>query len=143
MKTTDHKISKTLDVSAEAAWEVIGAVKGVDQWLGPITSCRVEGNKRYCGTEGGEFEEDILKLDHENRVFQYAIPAQHIVPVKNILGEMKVNPAANEQALVEWSWKFEVEEQDEAQARETFNMMGNMGLEGIENFIKQGAELVS
>lgn len=135
MKKSNHKIALTIDASPEEAWNVIGAVKGVDQWLAPITACRVEGNKRYCTTEAGEFSEDILKVDHNNRVFQYAIPEQNMVPVENILGEMKVLQADNGNATIEWSWNFDVEDQNEAPAKEAFSMVGNMGLKGIEALI--------
>ncbi len=137
MKNSNHSIALTLDVSPEEAWKIIGAVKGVDQWLAPITACRVEGDKRYCTTEGGEFSEDILKVDHNNKIFQYGIPSQNMIPVQNILGEMKVLDADGGRATVEWSWAFEVAEENETQAKETLSMVGNMGLKGIESLIKE------
>ena len=79
MKESNHKISLTINTTPEAAWKIIGGVSGVDKWLGPITAGRVEGDKRYCATEEGEFSEDILKIDNENRVFKYAIPSQHMI----------------------------------------------------------------
>ncbi|MBV6442617.1 MAG: SRPBCC family protein [Haliscomenobacteraceae bacterium CHB4] len=136
MKKSNQKISVTIDVSSEAAWGVIGAVDGVDKWLAPIQACRLEGNKRYCTTEGGEFSEDILKVDHENRVLSYGIPVQHMIPVKNILGYMQVHDSANGQATVEWSWDFDVEEAREAEAKETLAMVGNIGITGIEALLK-------
>lgn len=142
MKKSQFNIAATLDISPEAAWDVIGAVKGVDQWLAPITACRVEGNKRFCTTEGGEFSEDILKIDHENRVFKYAIPTQHVVPVENIVGQMEVHTTDDGKAQVKWSWNYEVEEANDVQAQEVFGMMGNMGLQGIEAFVKQNAQAV-
>ena len=135
MKNSQFKIEKTLNVSPASAWEIIGAVKGVDQWLAPITACRVEGDKRYCTTEAGEFSEDIIKVDHDNREFHYGIPAQNLIPVQNIIGAMKVREAAEGKALVEWSWKFEVEDENEATAKEAFAMTGDMGLQGIEGLI--------
>ena len=123
----------SIDTTPAAAWEIIGAVSGVDQWMAPmITSCRVEGDKRICGTEGGEFEEDIIKVDHENRVFQYGIPEQHMIPVENILGTMKVHESVDNQAIVEWFWTFDVQEAQEAEAKEMLAHAGQVGLKGIE-----------
>ena len=136
MKNSNFKIAQTINVSPEEAWKVIGAVKGVDQWLAPITACRVEGDKRYCTTEAGEFSEDILKVDHENRVFQYAIPSQNMIPVQNILGEMKVSQTQDGKATVNWSWSFEVLDENEAQAKEALGMVGGMGIKGIESLIR-------
>jgi hypothetical protein len=43
------------------------------EWF-PITSTRVEGNKRWISLAGGiVFEEDIITLDHDLRRFQYKI----------------------------------------------------------------------
>ena len=135
MKSSHHKIALKIDATAASAWNVIGAVSGVDKWLAPITSCRVEGNKRYCTTEAGEFSEDILNVDHDQMLFQYAIPEQNMIPIQNIQGAMKVLPTGTAQAMIEWSWSFEVEEANEAEAKEALTMVGNMGIKGIEDHI--------
>jgi Polyketide cyclase / dehydrase and lipid transport len=136
MKKSNQKVVMSIDTTPAAAWEVIGAVNGVDQWMAPmITSCRVDGDKRYCGTEGGEFEEDIISVDHENRVFKYGIPKQHMIPVENILGTMKVHKGADNKALVEWSWTFDVLEGKETEAKEILNHAGQVGLKGIEQLL--------
>lgn len=135
MKQSNHQVVATIDASAEAAWEVIGAVSGVDNWFAPITACRVEGNKRYCSTEEGEFSEDILQVDHQNKLLQYSIPVQHMLPVENIQGQMKVQEAEGGKASIEWTWDFEVEQEQEADAKEALSMMGNMGIKGIEAHI--------
>ena len=136
MKRSEQKISEKINVSPEAAWEVIGAVNGVDNWLAPmITSCRVEGEKRICGTEEGEFEEDILLVDHENYVFKYAIPKQHLMPVENIEGTIRVLGSEDNQAVVEWHWTFDVLEDNEAQAKEMLAGIGAHGIKGIESYI--------
>ncbi len=142
MKKSNHRIVKSIDVTPDQAWKIIGAVDGVDQWLAPITACRVEGNQRICNTAEGEFTEDILNVDHENRVLHYAIPKQHMIPVENIVGNMKVISGSN--TKVEWSWEFDVEESKEAEAREILATVGNMGISGIEELIKaQSREPVS
>ena len=140
MKRSEQKVVLSIDVTPEAAWKVIGAVSGVDKWLAPvITTCRVEGDKRYCGTEGGEFEEDILEVNHEKRILRYAIPQQHMMPVENILGSMKVISGNDQKAIIEWHWTFDVEEENEAQAKEMLSGTGTMGIQGIEQYIKLAA----
>jgi uncharacterized protein YndB with AHSA1/START domain len=139
MRNGHFELTRTIDVTPQEAWEVIGAVKGVDQWLGPITSCYVDGNKRVCGTEEGAFEEEIINVDHENFVFDYAIPQQHMVPVSNIKGQMRVTSASGKAAIT-WSWDYEVEKGNEEQAKGTFEMVGGMGIDGIESLIKSKAK---
>lgn len=136
MKKSEQKISIPIDVTPESAWNVIGAVSGVDKWLAPmITSCRVEGDKRYCSTEHGGFTEDILKVDHVNRELHYAIPEQNMIPIKNIVGMMKVRESDHGKAIIDWQWKFDVEEKTEAQAKEMLAGSGQMGISGIEKLI--------
>ena len=137
MKKSEQKISIAVHSSPSDVWEVIGAVSGVDQWLAPvITACRVEGDKRYCTTEGGEFSEDILKIDHENRVFKYAIPQQHMMPVENIVGSMTVREGNDGGSVVDWHWTFDVAEENEAQAKEMLAQVGDMGINGIDALVQ-------
>ena len=142
MKKSDHKISVTIDVTPSEVWQIIGAVSGVDKWLAPIQACRVEGDKRFCTTEEGEFSEDILKVDHQNRVLEYRIPSQNMLPVENIQGRMHVQDSQGK-ATVEWAWEFEVEETNEASAKEMLSMVGSMGISGIESLIKEEAGLAA
>lgn len=135
MKKSEQKVSVTINATPEKVWEVVGAVKGVDKWLAPIEACRLDGDKRYCTAEGKEFEEDILKVDHEKREFHYAIPKQHLIPVQNIFGIMKVRGSEDNQSVVDWQWTFDVEEDQEATAKEIFTGMGQMGIKGIEDYI--------
>ncbi len=137
MKNSSFELLKTINVTPQEAWEVIGAVSGVDQWLAPITDCKVEGNKRYCSTENGSFEEDILNVDHEEFKLEYRIPEQHMIPVQNIEGQMKVTGDENGNANVVWKWDFEVEEDQESTAKEALRMTGEMGISGIESLIKK------
>lgn len=137
MKKSNHSISMEIDVTPEKAWEIIGKVSGVNEWLGPITTCRLEGNKRFCGTEQGEFEEDILEVNNDKMELHYGIPKQHMIPVENILGKMKVS--GNGKATIDWSWQFDVTDENEATAKEHLNAVGSMGITGIETLIKQSA----
>ena len=63
----------------------------VDKCFAPlIQSCSVEGDKRYCTIEGGLLGENVLEVNHKDRIFRYNIPNQPILPVENIYGTMKV-----------------------------------------------------
>jgi len=134
MNTSSFEIERTIGVSADEAWNIIGAVSGVDKWLAPITDCRVEGDKRYCSTEEGSFEEDILNVDHDLRVLEYAIPQQHMIPVSNIQGKMAVTES-NNGATINWSWTFEVLPENDEVAKQSLEMVGGMGIAGIEKLI--------
>ena len=136
MKKSSQSVTKTIAVSPEAAWDVIGGVGDVDKWLAPlIQTCRVEGNKRYLTTEGGALVEDILEVNHHNRVLRYGIPSQPLVPVDNIMGSVKVLNTDGQQATIEWSAEFDVLPENEARAKEALQQLYTMGIQGIEKFI--------
>lgn len=131
MKKASFFVEKSIEISPEAAWQIIGAVSGVDQWLGPITACEVHGAKRICSTESGSFEENILKVDHDHMEFHYEIPQQHMIPVQQVKGLMKVYKNAEGNARIFWSWDFEVTNENEQLAKSTLEMFGHMGITGI------------
>lgn len=137
MKTYQEKISKELNVTPEKAWEVIGAVGGVDKWFNSlIKNCRVDGNKRYCETgEGHKFTEDILEVNHEARIFKYAIPKQDMLPVENIMGTMTVDSNNDGLAIVGWSATFESTPENAKMAQEAFVNLWDMGLKEMETYI--------
>ena len=62
-----------IDCDAQKVWDFVGAPERLHEWF-PITSTRVEGNKRWITLNSGiTFEEDIITLDHDLRRFQYKI----------------------------------------------------------------------
>lgn len=136
MKKSNEKVTVEVNAPAERVWKIIGAVGGVDKWFAPvIKTCRVDGDKRYCTTDAGPLNEDILEVNHQSKIFRYGIPEQNMIPVKNILGTMKVNDLGNGKSSVEWSATFDVEEDKEAQAKEMFRGAWTMGINGIEKLI--------
>jgi len=138
MKKSEQEVTITINVTPEQAWEVIGSVKNVDKWFPEmITSCRIEGTTRICGTEQGNLIEEILKVDHENKEFKYAITEQPIIPnIHNIIGNAKVMSGGNGKAVINWRWEFEFENtESEKQAKETFAGAGNMAIKGLETYL--------
>ena len=140
MKKSEVKVSVEIGSAVSDVWDVIGAVTGVENWFAPmITGSRMEGDKRVCSTESGEFEEDIFEVNHDTRTFRYGIPKQHMMPVENILGTMHVRKGATGGSIVDWHWTFDVEPENEQQAREMLSQAGSMGINGIDALIKKQA----
>jgi uncharacterized protein YndB with AHSA1/START domain len=139
MKTVYEKIEKEINVTPEQAWEVIGAVKGVDQWFGSvIKTCRVEDGKRFCETQDGiNLVEDVLEVNHDTKTFRFAIPQQEMLPVENIIEKMKVTESKNGKALIEWSGSFEATNENAPMASKALNGLWEMGLVEMEKFINE------
>lgn len=139
MKTIEEKISKQLAVTPDKAWEVIGAVGGVDKWFGSlIKTCRVENGKRFCQTADGiDLVEDILEINHETKTFRFAIPRQTMLPVEDIVETMNVRNDGNGKTIIDWYASFKATPENGEIAKEAFRNLWNMGLQEMETYIKQ------
>jgi hypothetical protein len=63
-----------LDVSADAAWRVVGRPELLHHWFPGIVDCRVEGDRRTVTLATGlRMDEVILTNDPLQRRFQYRI----------------------------------------------------------------------
>jgi uncharacterized protein YndB with AHSA1/START domain len=115
-------------------WANISKATGVNEWLPVITACRLDGNKRVCTTEQGDMNETILKIDNDQKIFQYAIDEQALLPIADIIGTMQVLEQDNNTKL---NWNLEFTLQDETmyetvkQAVEGMYAAGANGLEKI------------
>jgi uncharacterized protein YndB with AHSA1/START domain len=115
-------------------WANISKATGVNEWLPVITACRLDGNKRVCSTEQGDMNETILKIDNDQKIFQYSIDEQPLLPIADIIGTMQVFNQDNSTKL---NWNLEFTLQDETmyetvkQAVEGMYATGANGLEKI------------
>jgi uncharacterized protein YndB with AHSA1/START domain len=137
MKNSSIKVVRKINAPADAVWQTISAIGGVDKWLGMIKTCHFEGTgagaKRVCTTaDGMTINERIDAIDQENRVFRYSIP-EPPMPIKNLVGTMKVFAGDNgNEAQVDWSATFEVEEAQEAEMLAMLEAVYSDGIRGLE-----------
>lgn len=131
MKKLIQTVNK-IEAPIEQLWAQIRTGKNVDTWLPIITSCRVEGNKRYCTTEDGDLDETILRSDDQQKVFQYAIDKQNIFPVTGIIGTMKLEAIDEQSTNLLWDVQFDIA--DESQfppIKEGIEGLYAMGAQGL------------
>ncbi len=123
-----------LSAPANKVWENISKATGLNNWLPVITACRLDGNKRVCSTEQGDMDETILTIDNEQKLFQYSIDKQPLLPIENIIGTMKLTEMNGKTEL---SWNLDFTIQDETmlpmvtQAIQGMYEAGAHGLESI------------
>lgn len=90
-----------IERSANDVWSLVGDPARLHEWF-PITSCTVEGAKRWIDLPSGlRFEEDIVTLDHDLRRFQYTIVNNPII--KQHLGTVDVIPDGDQRCIVVYS----------------------------------------
>lgn len=128
------KTSHNLNANPDKIWKTISKASGVNQWLPITTSCSLEGKKRVCRTEQGDLKETILKINHDNKIFKYAIDEQPLLPIQNVIGTSKVI-AKEKGTELEWNMDFDLEDENQLpivkQAIEGLYQSGANGLENI------------
>lgn len=105
------KTTNKIEAPIDQIWAHVRTGEGVDTWLPIITSCRVEGNKRYCTTAEGKLDETILKSDDQEKVFQYSISKQELFPVTDIVGTMRLEAVNDQQTQLHWDIEFDIEDE--------------------------------
>lgn len=145
MKQLEEKVEIEIKVRPALAWKTIASVDGVDKWFSSvIKTCHVEGDRRYCEmVNGAKLEEQLLEINHENRVFRFAIPNQKILPVKNLSEAMKVREGQNGNSIIEWSAKFDSTPENAKIARESLRHLWISGLKEMEFFLLNSKDHVT
>lgn len=135
MKKTISTLHK-INAPSDNVWANISKATGVNEWLPVITACHLDGDKRVCITEQGEMKETILKIDNENRVFQYSIDSQPLLPVENITGTMTVK-GNGEQTQLQWDIEFTIGDESHFEmVKQAIEGMYAAGAAGLENISK-------
>ncbi len=127
-----------------AIWDLIKTGENVHQWLPFIETCELqgegEGAKRICTTDQGkDLIESILKVDQENKVFQYRIDSHNMdMPTDNIIGTMTVKSNESRTAVV-WAIQYDLTvDLDPGTAADLKSQMADLmktGLKGLDNLV--------
>ncbi|MEW7292399.1 SRPBCC family protein [Aquimarina sp. 2304DJ70-9] len=107
------KTTNFVNAPLDKVWAKVGPGTNMDKWMPIVASCTVDGNKRVCGThENGTLYETILQSDEENKIFQYRIDEQSMLPVSGIIGTMKLSEK-NGGTQLDWDVEFDISEEHE------------------------------
>lgn len=130
---TIHQINAPID----AIWSHLRTGQNVNHWLPIITSCRVEGERRYCTTEEGELEESILLSDDNKKVFKYSIDQQNLFPIKNIVGTMQLRSNSSDGTDLHWNLNFDIENEHLfPEIKSAIEGLYHLGAKGLESISK-------
>ena len=76
-------------------------------WVPTVEEISLDGDVRSFSMEGmGELKEKILKIDHDNKIFQYSA-IQTPAPIEHHLATIQICPLDNDNC--EFSWTTEIE----------------------------------
>ena len=139
--TTGARKSLTVDrivaATPEQVWNILRTADDVDAWFPVIATCKLdgkgEGAKRVCTTADGKtILESIVTVDDAQRIFQYRIDQQEMMPIRDMLGTMRVY-VQDGKTHVRWTAEFEMTmEEAFAQVQDGIIGMYFTGLDGLE-----------
>lgn len=127
-----------IDATAQDVWKLAGDPARIADWLPPIESSHVEGDRRSCTlAEGGaQIEERILEHSDARRRYHYEI-LDGPMPLSSYSSTFEVKDRDGH-AQVVWTAQFEPE--DAGQEQElvgTFEDMYSAGLAALKQKVEQ------
>lgn len=138
-------VKKRLSVPADKVWSILSQGGGVDRWFPIIASCELDGSgpgaTRVCTTvQGQRLEETIEVVDHANRIFQYRIDRQEMMPTTSVRGTMHVSDDGAGHADVLWFLNYALADATAADAvRAGIGEMYAAGLAGLERLAREAS----
>ena len=136
-------MSSVVDAPAEKVWAVIRRFDAAAEWLPFVKSSPIEdgGDPTRVGcirvltqTDGEVFREVLVALSDAERFYSYTFVSSP-VPVRNHLTMLRVLPITDgNRSYVEWSSRFEIDPQHEAQLVE---LMNRNFLDGLRNLAEK------
>jgi uncharacterized protein YndB with AHSA1/START domain len=133
------EVRRTIATPADRAWAIIRTGADVELWFGAITSCRREGNKRFCTMAGGgELSETITETDEAARIFAYEVE-KHPLPVGPVRARMQVIASGAQHCEIVWSAAFDGEEAAVGQVAGMLEGLYAQGIADIEAFARKAA----
>lgn len=130
----------TIDATADEVWRIAGDPARISDWLPPIESSQVDGDRRSCtlAEGGGQIEERILEHSDQERRYRYEI-LEGPMPLSSYVSSFQVSEHEGH-AHVNWTAEFEAEEAgQEEELVSTFDDIYGGGLEAL----KQQAEAIA
>jgi Polyketide cyclase / dehydrase and lipid transport len=133
-------VSSVVDAPAEKVWARTRRFDAVAEWLPFVKSSPIEdgGDPTRVGcirvltqTDGEVFREVLVALSDAERFYSYTFVSSP-VPVRNHCTTLRVLPITDgDRSYVEWSSRFEIDPQYEAQLVELMNRNFLAGLRAL------------
>jgi len=125
-----------VEAPATALWETVAAGGGVDRWFGAaISSCELSGTgrgaeRRCTMVDGAELRERILDVDHEKKLFTYAVE-QHPLPAKSLVSTIAIEDLGVGRARITWTAEYEADDAHAAEIDQTLRSLYGRGIEAL------------
>ena len=137
-------VTKCIDAPAAWVWETISLVGGVQHWMPGILNCRMEGRgegaHRLCKMENGWLREVIENIEHVDRIFEYTIFEQKILPFINFRGKIRIVEQPKSNSKIIWEGQFETTPPHPTEIKNIVRQYFVQGMDGLETLYRQQNE---
>ncbi|MFF3990689.1 SRPBCC family protein [Streptomyces sp. NPDC001797] len=132
-------VSRTLPVSPERVWQLIGGFGSLPDWLPYIVSSTLEEggrSRRLANPEGDSIVEQLVAFNEQERSYSYAI-LEAPFPVTDYISTLRVHAIAGAPGTseVQWSGRFVPTDASEDEAVALFTGIYSDGLEALSQAV--------
>lgn len=125
-------VTMPVHASEEAIWNIVKDPSGWETWFALIQHSSVDGAKRVCYTPQGELKETIEVIDERQKIFQYRIYEQRMLPIQDIVGTIQVTTSDVGETTVRWKAEFEaLDSANVDEVKQTMRQLYRQAIEGL------------
>lgn len=135
---TEVIVSKSINVSAEKAWEKLSSFRGIEEFS-PIERSETIGQgvgaTRTCYMpDGAAIYEVLEEVEEERMEMQYKI-TEGPFPIKGYVSKVKVEKTGAESCKITWGCEFETEPEAKEEMVKLFEGFYHIIIDSLENLI--------
>jgi hypothetical protein len=136
---TEVIVSKTINVPASKAWEMLSSFRGIEDYSPierSVTTGVGAGATRTCYLpDGAAIHEELNSVEDQNMEFQYTI-TEGPFPIVNYVSNVKVSSKEDNQTTITWGCTFESEEAVKGDMVKLFEGFYNVIIDSLEGVIQ-------
>lgn len=136
---TKVSVNKTINVSANEAWEKLSSFRGIEEYS-PIarseTKGEGEGATRTCYMpDGAAIHEVLNKVDASSMHFQYEI-TEGPFPISSYISDVVVKPVSSSSCEITWSCIFTSDAEVEGEMSQLFEGFYHVIIDSLEQVLQ-------
>lgn len=136
---TKVSVSKTINVSAEKAWNKLSTFRGIEEYS-PIAKSETQGTgagaTRTCFMpDGAAIHEVLNKVDETAMEFQYEI-TEGPFPISSYISDVKVTPKSENSCEITWVCEFTSAPEAQAEMSQLFEGFYNVIIDSLEQVLQ-------
>lgn len=131
-------VNKTINVSAQKAWEALSSFRGIENYS-PIEKSVTEGNgpgaTRTCYLPDGAAIHEVLNFTNNDVMeMQYKI-TDGPFPIEDYVSTIKVSPVGDNSSKLTWGCEFTSEETVKTEMENLFSGFYNTIIDALEGYL--------